>query len=237
VIYYGSFPGTTISGLEIVGLNASDTRSKLWGKTKAAFRHAYRNYGHEVDWFYKADDDTYAVMENMRKLLKPYSPSNPIYFGSPFKLGSTLYMSGGAGYVLSKSAVELLNLGAAENCQPGDQGTEDYVMGKCLSLLQVQAGDSRDLLGRQRFFSLSLEHFLIPNRDNEGFWLQEYLYQTTGTVSIKRFLSNHRRDMYLYFTFRDWNAVLPIQFPYTMFLRTKCIFWKRFCIKGDHMDF
>nr|AAL90165.1 AT24870p [Drosophila melanogaster] len=181
VIYYGSFPGTTISGLEIVGLNASDTRSKLWGKTKAAFRHAYRNYGHEVDWFYKADDDTYAVMENMRKLLKPYSPSNPIYFGSPFKLGSTLYMSGGAGYVLSKSAVELLNLGAAENCQPGDQGTEDYVMGKCLSLLQVQAGDSRDLLGRQRFFSLSLEHFLIPNRDNEGFWLQEYLYQTTGT--------------------------------------------------------
>ncbi|XP_043662575.1 glycoprotein-N-acetylgalactosamine 3-beta-galactosyltransferase 1 [Drosophila teissieri] len=181
VVYYGSSTVTTVSGLEIVGLNATDTRSKLWGKTKAAFRHAYRNYGHEADWFYKADDDTYAIMENMRKLLKPYSPDKPIYFGSPFKLGSTLYMSGGAGYVLSKKAAELLNLGAAEHCLPGDEGTEDYVMGQCLRQLDVQAGDSRDLLGRQRFFSLSLEHFLIPNRDEEGFWLQDYLYQTSGT--------------------------------------------------------
>ncbi|KAH8352228.1 hypothetical protein KR084_002881 [Drosophila pseudotakahashii] len=181
VVYYGGSSRTTLSVVEIVSLNVSDTRSNLWGKTKAAYHHAYKKYGHEADWFYKADDDTYAVMENMRKMLKPYSPYKPIYFGSPFKLASTLYMSGGAGYVLSKKAVKLLVLGAAKNCLPGDEGTEDYVMGRCLRQLNVQAGDSRDIFGRQRFFSLALEHFLIPDRDDEDFWLREYLYQTTGT--------------------------------------------------------
>jgi len=138
VVYYGGSSRTTLSGVEIVGLNVSDTRSNLWGKTKAAFHHAYKNFAHEADWFYKADDDTYAVMENMRKLLQPYSPANPIYFGSPFKLANTLYMSGGAGYVLSKKAVKLLVLGAAKKCLPGDQGTEDYTMGKCLRKAQLK---------------------------------------------------------------------------------------------------
>ncbi|XP_016954658.1 uncharacterized protein LOC108027652 [Drosophila biarmipes] len=181
VVYYGGSSRTTLDGVEIVGLNVSDTRSNLWGKTKAAFQHAYENYGQEADWFFKADDDTYAVLENMRQLLKPYSSDIPIYFGSPFKLASTLYMSGGAGYVLSKKAVKTFVLGAAKKCLPGDQGTEDYTMGKCLRILKVHAGDSRDVLGRQRFFSLSLEHFLIPNHDDENFWLKEYLYQVTGT--------------------------------------------------------
>ncbi|XP_017006855.3 glycoprotein-N-acetylgalactosamine 3-beta-galactosyltransferase 1 [Drosophila takahashii] len=181
VVYYAGSSQTTLSGVEIVGLNVSDARGNLWGKTKAAFHHAYKNYGHEAEWFYKADDDTYAIMENMRKMLKPYSPHNPIYFGSPFKLRSNLYMSGGAGYVLSKKAVKILVRGAAKNCRPGDQGTEDLDMGICLRLLNVRFGDSRDIFGRHRFFSLSLEHFLIPDRDDEDFWLKEYLYQTIGT--------------------------------------------------------
>jgi len=195
VVYYGGSSRTTLSGVQIVGLNVSDTRSNLWGKTKAAFHHAYKNFAHEADWFYKADDDTYAVMENMRKLLQPYSPANPIYFGSAFKLANTLYMSGGAGYVLSKKAVKLLILGAAEKCLPGDQGTEDYTMGKCLRILNVDAGDSRDLMGRQRFFSLSLEHFLIPNHDDENFWLKEYLYQITGTVGKHIFIKGLHKDI------------------------------------------
>jgi len=195
VVYYGGSSRTTVSGVKIVGLNVSDTRSNLWGKTKAAFHHAYKNFAHEADWFYKADDDTYAVMENMRKLLQPYSPANPIYFGSPFKLANTLYMSGGAGYVLSKKAVKLLVLGAAKKCLPGDQGTEDYTMGKCLRILNVDAGDSRDLMGRHRFFSLSLEHFLIPNRDDDNFWLKEYLYQITGTVGKHVFIKALYKDI------------------------------------------
>ena len=51
----------------------------------------------------KADDDTYVILENLRFLLSDYNSSDPIWFGCEFKvLVKEGYMSGGAGYVLSK---------------------------------------------------------------------------------------------------------------------------------------
>lgn len=48
-------------------------------------------------------------MENLRYMLLPYKPSEPIYFGCRFKpYVKQGYMSGGAGYVLSKEAVRRL---------------------------------------------------------------------------------------------------------------------------------
>ncbi|KAH8334314.1 hypothetical protein KR059_008781 [Drosophila kikkawai] len=177
VIYYSQSRLSGVQGAETVALNVSDERNKLWGKTKAAFRHAYRHYGHEADWFYKADDDTYAVMENMRYMLRFYAPDTPIYFGSAFNLDSQIYMSGGAGYVLSRKAVELFVEATAEKslCQHGDIGAEDFEMGRCMDPLNVTVGDSRDPYGRHRFFSLSLEYFLIPEDDDDEFWLYKYL--------------------------------------------------------------
>ncbi|KAH3690524.1 hypothetical protein DPMN_194230 [Dreissena polymorpha] len=33
------------------------------------------------DWFLKADDDTYVIMENMRFILKGLNPERPAYLG------------------------------------------------------------------------------------------------------------------------------------------------------------
>ncbi|ROT63416.1 putative glycoprotein-N-acetylgalactosamine 3-beta-galactosyltransferase 1, partial [Penaeus vannamei] len=49
-----------------------------------AFRHAYLHYYNDYDWFVKADDDTYFIMENLRYWLHDKDPEVPYYYGCHF---------------------------------------------------------------------------------------------------------------------------------------------------------
>ena len=166
--------------LPIISLNVSEGYKNLWGKTQAAFSYIHRYHRDDAEWFLKVDDDTYVIMENLRLLLRQHQPHEPIYFGRRFRpYVRQGYMSGGAGYVLSREALDRFVTLAMRNprqCRRDVVGTEDVEMGRCLASVDVAAGDSRDEHGRERFHpfepSLHLIRSVIP-RDN---WFWQYNY-------------------------------------------------------------
>lgn len=171
----------TLPVIKLEGLH--EGRDNLWGKTMKAFEYVYEHYRDQADWFMKADDDTFVVVENLRYMLEPYKPSEPIYFGCKFKpYVRQGYMSGGAGYVLSREALNRFVERALKDkdhviCKTHEYtGAEDVEIGKCLENVNVIAGDSRDSLGRGRFFPFVPEHHLIPGHVDPDFWYWKYIY-------------------------------------------------------------
>lgn len=164
--------------LPTVKINISEGRNYLWGKTKAAYRYSYEHHKDDAEWFLKADDDTYVVVENLRYFLMSYNSSQPMYFGCRFRpFVKQGYMSGGAGYVLSREALKRFVEGLDENrCRKDNGGAEDVEMGMCLEKLGVVAGDTRDSSGRGRFFPFVPEHHLIPNHISKDNWYWKYIY-------------------------------------------------------------
>jgi glycoprotein-N-acetylgalactosamine 3-beta-galactosyltransferase len=55
--------------MNFIYLNASNNYNELSGKMFKLFNYVYDNLLDEFDWFLKADDDTYAIIENLKYLL------------------------------------------------------------------------------------------------------------------------------------------------------------------------
>ena len=86
---------------------------------------------------YEGDDDTYVIVENLKSMLQDVDPNEPVYYGARFDMSELKegYMSGGAGYVLSKEALRRFvedGLPDPKKCEPRDEfpdAAEDMEMG------------------------------------------------------------------------------------------------------------
>ncbi|CAF4216312.1 unnamed protein product, partial [Rotaria sordida] len=54
-------------------------------KSRLSFHFAYEHHQNDFDWFVKADDDTYLIVENLKLFLSKQNKSEPITFGYNFK--------------------------------------------------------------------------------------------------------------------------------------------------------
>lgn len=172
--------------LPTVALPIPEGRDHLWVKTREAFRYIWQNYRDQADWFMKADDDTYVVVENLRHMLSSYDSNEPLWFGHRFQPtehdGS--YFSGGAGYVLSKEALRRFATNALNDlrlCADRSPEAEDVEMGLCMTSINITFGDTRDQYGRGRFFPFSVEKNVVPGFITENLWYWNYTYYPIKT--------------------------------------------------------
>ncbi|XP_029012950.1 glycoprotein-N-acetylgalactosamine 3-beta-galactosyltransferase 1-A [Betta splendens] len=159
-----------------VGLGTKEGRDQLYWKTIRAFHYVYEHHAREADWFLKADDDTFVVVDNLRWVLSNHTPDEAIYFGKRFKPYTKQgYMSGGAGYVLSKEALRRFVEGFRTKACTHTTPVEDLALGQCLEKMGVKAGDSRDTLHRETFHPFVPEHHLT-GKFSKSFWYWSYCY-------------------------------------------------------------
>lgn len=154
----------THSDPAVIKIASREGRWRLPFKTMKAFKYVYDHHFHDGDWFLKADDDTYVIMENLRLMLSKHRPDEAVYFGHRFKphVLPQGYASGGAGYVMSKQA--LFRFAEFGYKVPGvcsvEDVNEDVVFGGCMQNLDVHLVDSRDTAKRNRFHAYRVEEHL-----------------------------------------------------------------------------
>ena len=73
--------------------------------------YVYLHYLQEYDFFHICGDDTYVIMENMRRHLSSnlhQDTSKPMFLGTPMRHKGSHYAAGGSGYTLNRAAVKTL---------------------------------------------------------------------------------------------------------------------------------
>lgn len=138
-------------------------------KTFAAWKYVFENHLDDADWFLKADDDTFIVMENLRHFLSSFLPMETHFFGRNLWDRSVDYNSGGAGYVFSKATLRKF-VQVSTRCKP-ESTAEDIAVAYCLKQVGVTPGETRDSLGRETFHPFAPDFHIIPNNIDEDSWL------------------------------------------------------------------
>lgn len=167
----GSPPSTPLNRtaypfhIAYIGDEKVEKYRKLSEKVLLCLLYIYEKYGQDYDWFFKGDDDTYVIVENLRHFLRRRPSNFSFYYGYIATTSDRLYPSGGAGYVLSQDA--LLQFGKKILSKPEEREScrkdeaEDINLAYCLARIGVYVINARDDQQRETFHPMTFEqHFL-----------------------------------------------------------------------------
>ena len=149
-----------------VYLNMIDEYNRITEKALLTFEYIYDNLMEEFDWLVRANDDTYIIMENLRLFLANKCPDEKIIYGKILKYfrGSRLYkdgdntkgfLQGGSGFLISRESLRLFVESMRKDphfCVMLLGRLEDQEISNCFRKINIYPGETRDELGRERFF-------------------------------------------------------------------------------------
>ncbi|CAJ0574680.1 unnamed protein product, partial [Mesorhabditis spiculigera] len=136
-----------------------DCYTNLFFKTRYALRYIYCEISSNFDWYLKADDDTYVILENLRAYLAELDPSIPYYLG--YRLRPFLLQIPGISRHYNRQesifGTRLQRWGSGlygnETLCPDDKD-EDVGLARCFADIQIYPHDTRNERGQQRFNAL-----------------------------------------------------------------------------------
>jgi glycoprotein-N-acetylgalactosamine 3-beta-galactosyltransferase len=151
-----------VSGLGAVDLAhlGPETYQHMWQKTRSIMDYLSDHY-QDYDYSYVRGDDTHLILQNVRihvghlELQLTRNASEPLFSGQLTKTRAfRLYVVGGGGYVLNRSALRKLVNEGMPRCNPrATLPAEDRRITKCLMTLGIFPTDAADALGAHRFHS------------------------------------------------------------------------------------
>ena len=179
-----------------IGLDVGEGRDELWDKTRAAWDYVYQHHLHDAEWFLKADDETYMIIENLRYLLSNYNPAEPHFVGRYFK-DEGEYKGEGLVYIFSREVLDRFKKALGKPTCTKENVGEGEALETCVKALGVLPTDTRDSMDRETFLIFPGEENLKP-----GFW-EKIADRAISFHNIEPGLMHHME----YFVYRQ--SVLP----------------------------
>ena len=175
----------TVGELLVVNMtrSASPKAGNIWEKTHLMWTAVADMYIDKADWFVKVDDDTFLFVNHLKKFTQYYNPKIPRYFGHTilnYWKSLNIVFNAGLAYVLSREALErvavkLRNLPTWKDgmpydaCQDREAAPEDATMAICLHSVGINADNTLDAQGRQRFLPFHRTTDISAKKMSRGF--------------------------------------------------------------------
>ena len=156
-----------------------------------AWKFIFDWYGEEYDWFVKTDDDTFLVVDNLKKFLQTKNPNEDNYFGYRLKLPKsmeeyedlktsekTIEYAAGCVEILSKKTLKRFVREAMTNEEkcplPVDYENEDVLLGQCLNSIGIEVQDALDDYNRHRILIFDIISSLSVGSADKDNWIWHY---------------------------------------------------------------
>lgn len=180
-----------------------ESYDNMWQKTRSILSYMHDYYLDDFDFFFLSGDDTYLIVENLRRTIQWLGDSaweQPLYLGHwvPYGSNGNYFCGGGPGYLLNRKTLELLVRNVFPICKPRLQtSSEDRILGQCLQTIGIVGNHSVDATGAQRFHG-SDPHDVCTKQGDSGylnrlyeFWGQHYGFRTGFNLTSSQSVSFH----------------------------------------------